>query len=925
MKKLYTRVLFTVFILSASLLSFSQINTGIMPDSFKQNLSDESVDHISVTPPSMSLIKSEDFEDEKNGQMMKIARLIPVDITVENSGTWEVLENGTNVWRVRISSKGAKSSALHFDSFALPQGSKLFVYNIDRSVVLGPYTSDDNMKGKEYSIGIIYGGDIIMEYSAPKTKSVDGMSDVVIPDLKLAAYSYIYRGEDLFDNRAKGTGYGASDDCQVNANCSEGNNWRSQQKGVARIYCVEGWSGGYCSGTLVNNTTNDLTPYFLTADHCGSESTTGDFNQWIFKFNYESAGCTASGEPSGNNVTGCTRKSRATLNGGSDFLLLELNTTSTNIANIGAVYNGWSKSTSGSPNGVSIHHPSGDIKKISTYSSTLVTSTYNGGTGNVGASGAHWRVYWTSTSNGHGVTEGGSSGSPIFNNNGLVVGTLSGGLSYCDATGDPDLYGKMSYHWTSNGSADADQLQPWLDPSGSATTCELLDPNNAGVTADFNGSPTTVNAGSSVSFTDLSSGGTITSRSWTFSGGSPSSSTSQNPTITYNSVGTYTVTLTVNTSSDSDTETKTGYISVVEPGSGFTYDFESCTNFSVDEFSPCTTYDGDGTVTYGSNTFDFDNESYTGSYIAFNASGTTPAAGTEWNAHGGSKYGACFNSIPGEGSTNDDWFITPQITLQDNSSFSFYAKSITDEYGLERFKVLVSTTNNSIGSFSAISSGSYIEAPTSWTEFDYNLSSYDGQSIYIAIQCVSSDAFAFMIDDIVVSTESGTSSPVANFSGNPTTVCEGSSVNFTDASSNNPTSWSWSFSGGTPSSSSSQNPTVTYNTPGTYNVSLTATNSAGSNSYTRSSYITVDDCNAIEDDFASKINIYPNPTDGILNIELPEANATLKISNILGKEVRTMQLSSDRTVIDLNSLSPGMYFVEIQMSEAKIVSKINVR
>jgi PKD repeat protein len=182
-----------------------------------------------------------------------------------------------------------------------------------------------------------------------------------------------------------------------------------------------------------------------------------------------------------------------------------------------------------------------------------------------------------------------------------------------------------------------------------------------------------------------------------------------------------------------------------------------------------------------------------------------------------------------------------------------------------------------------------------------------------------------MIDDIVVSTESSTNSPVANFSGNPTNICDGNSVNFTDASSNNPTSWSWAFPGGTPSSSSSQNPTVTYNTPGTYNVSLTASNSTGNNSYTRSSYITVDDCNAIEDDFASKINIYPNPTDGILNIELPEANATLKISNILGKEVISMQLSSDHTVIDLNSLSAGMYFVEIQLSEAKIVSKINVR
>lgn len=83
------------------------------------------------------------------------------------------------------------------------------------------------------------------------------------------------------------------------------------------------------------------------------------------------------------------------------------------------------------------------------------------------------------------------------------------------------------------------------------------------------------------------------------------------------------------------------------------------------------------------------------------------------------------------------------------------------------------------------------------------------------------------------------SPPVADFSGSPTTVCAGGSVAFTDLSTNTPTSWSWTFTGGTPSSSSSQNPTVTYNTPGTYAVSLTATNASGSDIQTVAGYITV--------------------------------------------------------------------------------------
>lgn len=81
--------------------------------------------------------------------------------------------------------------------------------------------------------------------------------------------------------------------------------------------------------------------------------------------------------------------------------------------------------------------------------------------------------------------------------------------------------------------------------------------------------------------------------------------------------------------------------------------------------------------------------------------------------------------------------------------------------------------------------------------------------------------------------------PVADFSGSPTSICAGSSVTFTDASSNTPTSWSWTFTGGSPSTSTSQNPSVSYSTAGTYAVSLTATNSAGSDTKTVSAYITV--------------------------------------------------------------------------------------
>ncbi|MFC2151064.1 C1 family peptidase [Bacteroidota bacterium] len=83
--------------------------------------------------------------------------------------------------------------------------------------------------------------------------------------------------------------------------------------------------------------------------------------------------------------------------------------------------------------------------------------------------------------------------------------------------------------------------------------------------------------------------------------------------------------------------------------------------------------------------------------------------------------------------------------------------------------------------------------------------------------------------------------PVANFNADETTIVVGNTINFSDASANNPTSWSWTFEGGTPSTSTSQNPTVTYNTLGTYDVSLTVTNAEGNDTEIKTNYISVVD------------------------------------------------------------------------------------
>ncbi|HOE03728.1 MAG TPA: PKD domain-containing protein [Bacteroidales bacterium] len=839
MKNFFLNAVISLVLLAGSTTLFAQISEGGIPPSFSELKSSESIDFVTIAPPDMAAIMQEDMQDEKNGTMYKVARLLDVSLNMENAGTWDNLEDGTPVWRLHLQSRGAKGMALHFDGFNIPDGAKFFVYTPDHSMVLGAFTSYNNSGSNATSIGMLPGEDLILEYVAPRANSKTfGFKKVTEPEIQIGNVSYFYRGMELFGFGSKGTGFGASESCEVNINCSEGTNWQIQKKGVARIYTVAGGYGGYCTGTLVNNTANNGTPYFLTADHCGGgEASTSEFNQWVFYFNFEASGCTNPGSsPSSNSMTGCSKKARSPMNGGSDFLLLQLN--STPPANYGVIYNGWNRANTGSPSGASIHHPAGDIKKISTYTSTLTQATYNGGTGSIGATNAHWRVVWAATANGHGVTEPGSSGSPIFDNNGRVVGTLSGGSSYCDATSSPDLYGKFYYHWDQYGSTNADKLKPWLDPQGTnPTTLDYYNPNSTTLNANFTASPTTVTAGGTVNFTNTSTG-SPTSYSWSFPGGTPSTSTATNPSIVYNTVGTYNVSLTATSGSGSDTETKTGYITVTAQGSGFSLDFESCTDFQVDGFTPWTTYDGDASGTYAINGVTFTNQNYTGSWIAFNQSATTPAAGTQWAAHGGSRCGICFAATT---PPNNDWLISPQLTMQSNGSITFWAKSATDQYGLEVFNVKVSTTNGTYSSFTTtLPSASNVQAPTEWTQYTYSLSAYNGQNIYIAIQCVSNDAFGFMIDDIVINTGTAAgTAPVANFVGNPTSVTAGGTVAFTDQSTNSPTSWSWSFPGAATTTSSSQNPSIVYNTPGTYNVSLTVTNAYGNDSEVKNGYITV--------------------------------------------------------------------------------------
>lgn len=461
----------SLLLVSAVLFSigFSSAQTmDVLPFSSIENLAEfeKGLPHIALPPINLEQAALEDAEGDKTGGVTKFARSIYTNITLQTAGIWSVLPNGDRVWRIRVSSPGAHALIPYFNDFYIPEGGRLHIYNDDKTDMLGAFTSINNSDSRLFATWFIHGESMILEYYEP----VDVAGQGVI-SLNEVGYCYRYVDNELSEIPQRGL----SDVCEVDVNCPEGASWVDQRDGTCRIIVKIGVATGYCSGSLINNTAQDCKNYILTALHCAlgtqgnnaSIASTSDFNQWVFRFNFQRSGC-GTGTNSGNQgLTGCTLRAHSNDGGGdtgSDFLLVELNSVTGIPASYNVYYSGWDRNTSPNPaTGVGIHHPAGDYKKISTYNTTS-SSTWGG------TPGTHWRVVWVATVTEHGVTEGGSSGSPLFNSAKRICGTLTGGGSFCSTPSSPDYYGKLSYHWASNGTGANRRLESWLDPGTTGAT-----------------------------------------------------------------------------------------------------------------------------------------------------------------------------------------------------------------------------------------------------------------------------------------------------------------------------------------------------------------------------------------------------------------------------------------------------------------------
>ncbi|MCM1531153.1 MAG: choice-of-anchor J domain-containing protein [Bacteroides sp.] len=187
----------------------------------------------------------------------------------------------------------------------------------------------------------------------------------------------------------------------------------------------------------------------------------------------------------------------------------------------------------------------------------------------------------------------------------------------------------------------------------------------------------------------------------------------------------------------------------LQPADPYVMDWENCEDFSTNGFNPVwKAVDEDGAPTYGFQTLYFPHMEEAFAFIAFNPN-VLEGADEHMMPHSGQRFGASFCSSAG---VNNDWLISPKLKIIEGKAFmSFFVKTYNDAYGLERYKVLVSETDDAVSSFTQI--GETLEAPSqNWAKVEIDLNKYAGKEVHLAIQCLSEDQLMFMIDDITVCT-----------------------------------------------------------------------------------------------------------------------------------------------------------------------------
>ena len=383
------------------------------------------------------ITRNEQSELDSREKIQQYGKALEVDLDLLKSARIDTMPNGELVYQLGIICPNALSINLVFDRFQLKMGSRLYIVGAKSNRYIGAYTSLNNSEANVLGSELMEDSKIIIELIEPLENRGSSL-------LHIGSVIHGYRSLEALIKRS----FNSSGICNIDVNCPQGKGFEKQRNAVAMLINS---TGGFCTGTLMNTTAGPFKPYILSAYHCGTNPAS-----WIFRFRWESP---TDGVDCGTSKASVDGPKDRSINGASlvasykstDFILCELNASPATEWEV--VYAGWDKSGTIPKTGTSIHHPIADIKKISLDYKPLIAEAFN-----KGEPRNHWRTNWD-----QGITESGSSGSPLFDQNHRVVGQLHGGDSDCISKFLTDYYAKLSESWKGGGTPET-RLSDWLDP-----------------------------------------------------------------------------------------------------------------------------------------------------------------------------------------------------------------------------------------------------------------------------------------------------------------------------------------------------------------------------------------------------------------------------------------------------------------------------
>lgn len=390
-----------------------------------------------VPEPSAEQLQSV-YEFTRGPRKIGYVQSLQLDSSVD--GIWED-KGEQSIWSATIFAANARALSLQFSEVRLPTEAHLEISAKATNTVLR-YDATDVHNGHLYSTQLP-SNTLDLRLSVPISQAAH---------LKLNKANVAYT-----------TLTAKSGGCNIDTACPVAQTHNEKVRSTVLLIYPIGQNVFACTGFLVNNEREDLTPYLLTADHCEIDAS-NDENVEVY-WQYEDAICDGSNNNSPDPPNAALAKIGTTFladDVSSDFTLLLLGTRANPFvppANFDPYWSGWNVGTSAATSGVSVHHPKGDQKAISIFDSPASATNVNISGRNTEA----WKVFWE-----QGTTEQGSSGSGLWNESSQVVGVLSGGEASCGNQSGADYYGRLNEAWAPSTDCDS-SLKYWLDPEQTGT------------------------------------------------------------------------------------------------------------------------------------------------------------------------------------------------------------------------------------------------------------------------------------------------------------------------------------------------------------------------------------------------------------------------------------------------------------------------